>query len=74
MTEYHVYFETTASTPPITVDADDPDEAIEKASENLVSPGGSICHHCSRHFDMAGGWEPTVVEDADGKAVWEYRR
>lgn len=71
MPEYTVYFSTTAGSPGVRVEADDPDEAIEKAcnSNNLPSLG-SICHQCAPKFDMGGDWEPTHVFDADDKQVW----
>lgn len=75
MTEYTVYFTTVASSPDIRVEAKDPDDAIDKACESDDLPSlGSICHQCARYFDMGGDWEPNIVEDSDGNAVWEEKR
>lgn len=75
MTEFNVYFTTVAGAPGVTVEADDYEEAIDKAyaSADLPSPGG-LCHQCALQFDLSGEWEPESVSDADGKTVWERRR
>ncbi|QSM87561.1 hypothetical protein I3U44_17175 [Mycobacteroides abscessus subsp. bolletii] len=73
MSEYTVYFTTVASSPGITVEADDPEDAINKAWDSDDLPSlGSICHQCARAFDLGGEWEPNAVE-CDGKVVWSER-
>lgn len=54
MSTYTVCFVSTASTT-VDVEADDPDEAIDKACQEVYV---SICHQCNRNFELSGDWEP----------------
>lgn len=66
MTEYTIYFTGFASTWE-TVEADSPEEAIEKAA-----PYWGICHQCQKDGDIGDDWEPMVVyEDKSGETAWE---
>lgn len=68
MTEYTVHFVSSASVWE-TVEADSPEEAIEKAG-----PHFGLCHQCAREGEIGDDWEPTVVfDDASGETVWEER-
>lgn len=70
MTAYSVHFTTPASRI-VRVEADDPDEAIEKADNEV---GCVLCHQCAGEIDLAGVWEPVVVFDDDKNEVaWEDR-
>lgn len=66
MTTYRVYLETYASTA-ITVEADDPDEALDKAYERAPS---RLCHQCTGYgglpgIELAGDWEHHSTWDED---------
>lgn len=43
----------------VEVEAEDQDEAWEKAEKEFESP--QPCYYCSRHFDL-GDWEPDESE------------
>ncbi len=64
--KYTVHFTSTASTS-VTLEAGDPEEAIDKAYEELHV---FVCHQCAEEFDIAGEWEPYVVDDENGREVW----
>jgi len=66
MTEYTVYFSQSAEAI-IRVEADDPDDAIDRAWDQLP---GSLCHQCAEDVQLAGDWEPALVFDDDDKEVW----
>jgi hypothetical protein len=71
--EYTVYLNQMLSAS-VTVEADDPDEAIDKAHESDLPRG--ICAQCSGwgqkswSMDTSGDWEPDEVVDSQGKTVW----
>lgn len=67
MSEYKVWFTQSASTA-MTVEAEDPDAAIDAAYDHGLPSG--LCHRCACEFDMSGDWEPDVVEDSGGNEVW----
>lgn len=69
MPEYKVYLSTPAEAF-IKVEAEDPDDAIEKASDKLRV---NLCHQCARQVDVgAGVWEPTAVfDEVSGELVWQ---
>lgn len=69
MSEYTVWFSTPAEAA-VTVQADDPDDAIEKAYNDLP---GSLCHQCAHDYQVGGEWEPDVVLDGDSNEVWRSR-
>lgn len=48
MSTYRVYLVTTASVT-MTVEADDPEQAIEEAFQEAP---GSLCHQCARDYDL----------------------
>lgn len=50
------------------VEADGPDEAREKAEQEVYV---SLCHQCAGHADIGDEWEPTAVLDEDNETVWE---
>ncbi|MGV8064590.1 hypothetical protein PJP13_24305 [Mycobacterium kansasii] len=64
--KYTVYLSGHAETS-VTVEADDPDEAIDKAC-NAVHP--FICHQCAREIDLGDEWEPNAVFTEGGDIVW----
>lgn len=64
--KYTVYLSGFAETW-VTVEADDPDEAAEKAC-NEASP--LICHQCSKEVQVGDEWEPNAVFNEDGDEVW----
>lgn len=71
MTEYRVYLKTWTDVA-MTVEADDPDEAIDKAMEDMPR---SICAQCSgwgqKWSRDEGEYEPYEVADAaSGETVW----
>lgn len=66
---YTVYFSQSAGTAVRDVEADDAEDAIDKAYDDL--PGG-LCHQCAARIDLAGDWEPEAVTD-NGKTVWERK-
>jgi len=72
MSKYTVHFTTTASLS-ITVDADDPDDAIGKADDKICSPGALVYASHPRGFDMGGDWELDCVTDSAGAEVWGER-
>lgn len=51
----------------VTVEADDHDEAIEKAC-NEARP--FICHQCAKEVEVGDEWEPNAVFNADDEVVW----
>lgn len=72
MTTYHVHLVQTVSTA-VTVEADDPDEAIELAYNSSDMPG-SMCYGAfgSASVDEAGDWNAVEVTDAEsGESVWQ---
>jgi hypothetical protein len=74
MAKYTVYQTTTASWS-VEVEADDEDEALEKAYAAAVP---DICAQCSgwgRDYSLELGdeWTATDVYDADNNLVWEDR-
>lgn len=72
MSKYTVYFDQVASTA-VEVEADDYDEAIEKAEIEAYIEA-CICHQCARHIDLSGDWEPESVYETGGREpVWERR-
>jgi hypothetical protein len=68
MSNYIVHFVTGASTS-VRVEADNPDDAIKKAANEV---NVSICHQCADEFDLGDEWEPEVVTNEDGVAAWEH--
>ncbi len=70
MPEYTVTF-TAETSAVVTVNADDPDDAIERATEHLP---GSLCHQCAgyrREYSRdEGDFEPVTVVDESGDEVW----
>lgn len=71
MSEYTVHFIQTASAAITRVEAEDTDDAIEKAWDRLPGP---LCHQCARDVELAGEWEPECVTDSDGETVWKEKR
>lgn len=69
MSKFTVHFTTVASTT-VTVEADDHDEAIDKACNEVYV---SLCHQCAGEADFGGEWEPEAVTDEAGKTVWEEK-
>ncbi len=68
MPRYAVHFTGGASTWE-TVEADSPEEAIEKAA-----PYWRLCHQCSSDGDIGDEWDPyTVYDDTTGELVWEEK-
>ena len=73
MTQFTVHFTTTAEIA-VKVEAEDYDEAIEKADDLLGSPSTLVYASHPRGFDMAGVWEPDSVFDESTRAqVWKDR-
>ena len=70
MPKFTVYFETGASAS-ATVEAEDYDEAIDKAHDEI---NGGLCAYCSGYGQGygkdIGDFEVTEVADDDGKTVW----
>lgn len=66
MSEYTVYFSQSVGAVE-RVEADDPEDAIDKTWDNLPH---SLCHQCACEFDLAGDWEPDIVVDENNKEVW----
>lgn len=64
--KYTVYLSGFAETS-VTVEADDPDEAAEKAC-NEAHP--FICHQCAEEVQVGDEWEPNAVFNEDGDVVW----
>lgn len=64
--KYTVYLSGHAETS-VTVEADDHDEAIEKACSE-ANP--FICHQCAREIQVCEEWEPNAVFNEDGDEVW----
>jgi hypothetical protein len=59
----------------IVVEAEDSDEAADKAFESPEMPGGllsgAFASETSSHVPVdCGEWHAAEVHDADGKAVW----
>ena len=71
MSAFKVWFSQVASSPCIEVDAEDYEEATDKAWNQLP---GSLCHQCAGEVDLSGDWEPCLVEDANGNVIWEHKR
>lgn len=74
MAKYIVYLNTVASTS-IEVEADNEDDAMEKAYDSGMP---TICAQCSgwnqpHNLDLGDEWEATDVQDADGRIVWTNR-
>lgn len=74
MTEFRVHMSAVSSFS-ITVEAEDYDEAIDKAIEER-SP--DVCAQCAGwrrkwSLDLGETWEADAVEDSDGKEVWADR-
>lgn len=68
---YTVYFTQIASASVRNVEAEDSEDAIDQAWDQLPL---SICHQCASKVELAGEWEPDAVVDADGNTVWENKR
>ncbi len=64
--KYTVYLSGYAETS-VTVEAADPDEAIEKA---CAEANPFICHQCAREIDLGEEWEPNSVFTEGGDMVW----
>lgn len=55
----------------VEVEADSPDEAVEKAYDSDDMPGGiTIGAFGSASVDESGEWEPQAVTDENYKTVW----
>jgi hypothetical protein len=67
--KYTVHFTTVASTT-VQVEADDPDEAIDRAYNEVYV---SLCHQCAHEMDLGGEWEAEAVTDESGKTLWEEK-
>ena len=70
MAQFTIYFTQTASCA-IEVEAEDLDEAIDLAYEQVPS---GLCAHCAGFgseagIDLAGDWEPLDEHTKDGEAV-----
>ena len=71
MAEYTVYFSSGASAWVNKIQAEDADEAIDKACNEVHV---TLCHQCAREVDLSGDWEPEAVINEDtGKIEWEAR-
>lgn len=70
MAQYTVHFSTTVSTA-VTIEADDPQAAIEAAYDSPDMPG-SMVHGAfgSASVDESGEWLAVVVTDDNGNEVW----
>jgi hypothetical protein len=70
MPTYNVHMNQTVSTT-VTVEADNPEHAIELAYKSDDMPG-SMCYGAfgSASVDEAGDWEVAVVSDSSGNEVW----
>lgn len=73
MATYTVYLKTFAETA-VKVEADDPDEAIDKAYNETPT----ICAQCSGwghgySLEIGEVWDAYEVTDAEDKVVWEDR-
>ena len=71
MAKYTVYLTTTATTA-VEVDAENPDEALDKAYDAGMP---TICAQCSGwgkgyNLDMDGEWEASEVINANDQVVW----
>ena len=70
MTTYSVHLVQTVSSV-VTVDADNPQHAIELAYEDDDMPGSlTVGAFGSTSVDEAAEWMPVCVTDANGNEVW----
>lgn len=66
MNKYTVHLLSVAETP-VHVEAEDVDEAIDKAC-NQASP--QLCHQCAHRVGLGDVWEPSAVFNETGELVW----
>lgn len=71
MPEYRVYMELVVSTS-ITVEAPNPEAAIDAAYESPGMPG-AMSHSAfgGASVDEAGDWDAVLVTNPDGEEVWK---
>lgn len=56
----------------VEVEADSPDEAVDKACEEMYV---SICHQCAREVTVGDEWEPEAAYEVESnKEVWTANR
>ena len=67
MPSYTVYFTTVGSTH-VKVEASDPEEALDKAYDEVYV---YLCHQCAHELDLGGEWEADSVYDNEtNEEVW----
>ena len=70
MPEYTVTFTTVASVN-VRVEADDVDDAIDKAWDDAAI---TLCHQCARKVEVGDELEPDrVFDESTGDTVWERK-
>lgn len=70
MAEHFTVHFTTEASFSVVVDAEDPDDAMDKAWDSLQSPSSLVYAGHPLGFDLAGEWEPVAVVNATGRDVW----